>query len=169
MTTNPDAVLYLDGTEHTWQPGEFWYGDCSREHAVRNLGTTTRVHAVIDVLFTIELAALFPPAWQEQLTTPTRSSTTPPAGPDHPRRPAPHPAPPGGVHRLQPRPAPRRRPEAGRARPHHRPPHAHHRRAGLRAAARRPGRVALFQGGTNTVSSPTGRDEDGWNTFLTIG
>ncbi|MEY2230540.1 aspartyl/asparaginyl beta-hydroxylase domain-containing protein [Streptomyces sp. BF23-19] len=78
LTTNPDAVLYLDGTEHTWQPGEFWYGDCSREHAVRNLGTTTRVHAVIDVLFTIELAALFPPAWQEQLTTPTRSSTTPP-------------------------------------------------------------------------------------------
>ncbi|MFB7264844.1 DNRLRE domain-containing protein [Streptomyces nojiriensis] len=27
----------------------------------------------------------------------------------------------------------------------------------------------LFQGGTNTIGAPTGRDEDGWNTFLTIG
>ncbi|MFB6513440.1 aspartyl/asparaginyl beta-hydroxylase domain-containing protein [Streptomyces virginiae] len=68
LTTNPDAVLYLDGTEHTCQPGEFWYGDFSREHAVRSLGTTTtttRVHTVIDVLFTIELAVLFPPDWQD--------------------------------------------------------------------------------------------------------
>ncbi|MFG2484871.1 aspartyl/asparaginyl beta-hydroxylase domain-containing protein [Streptomyces virginiae] len=62
LTTDPDAVLYLDGTERTWQPGEFWYGDFSREHAVRKFGTTTRVHAVIDVLFTIELGALFPSA-----------------------------------------------------------------------------------------------------------
>ncbi|MEY2231451.1 DNRLRE domain-containing protein [Streptomyces sp. BF23-19] len=27
----------------------------------------------------------------------------------------------------------------------------------------------LFQGGTSTVGAPIGRDEDGWNTFLTIG
>ncbi|MGW6981601.1 DNRLRE domain-containing protein [Streptomyces sp. NPDC054932] len=27
----------------------------------------------------------------------------------------------------------------------------------------------IFQGGTNTIGSPMGRDEDGWNTFLTIG
>ncbi|MFF2793133.1 DNRLRE domain-containing protein [Streptomyces sp. NPDC058049] len=27
----------------------------------------------------------------------------------------------------------------------------------------------LFQGGTNNLGNPTGRDEDGWNTFLTIG
>ncbi|MFI8281364.1 aspartyl/asparaginyl beta-hydroxylase domain-containing protein [Streptomyces sp. NPDC085929] len=87
LTTNPDAVLYLDGTEHTWQPAEFWYGDFSREHAVRNLGTTTRVHAVIDTLFTIELAALFPLAWQEQLADadalinhPTPLDRTIPAG-----------------------------------------------------------------------------------------
>ncbi|MER5781241.1 aspartyl/asparaginyl beta-hydroxylase domain-containing protein [Streptomyces mobaraensis] len=87
LVTNPDAVLYLDGTEYTWQPGEFWYGDFSREHAVRNLGPTTRVHAVIDVLFTLELAALFPPAWQEQLTDadalinhPTPVDRTLPAG-----------------------------------------------------------------------------------------
>ncbi|MFE5863948.1 aspartyl/asparaginyl beta-hydroxylase domain-containing protein [Streptomyces virginiae] len=68
LTANPDAVLYLDGTEHTCQSGEFWYGDFSREHAVRNLGTTTRLHAVMNVLFAIELPVLFPPARQEQLT-----------------------------------------------------------------------------------------------------
>ncbi|WP_405791151.1 DNRLRE domain-containing protein [Streptomyces sp. NBC_00029] len=27
----------------------------------------------------------------------------------------------------------------------------------------------IFQGGTSTIGSPMGRDEDGWNTFLTIG
>ncbi|MGW7330634.1 hypothetical protein ACWGIU_18975 [Streptomyces sp. NPDC054840] len=27
----------------------------------------------------------------------------------------------------------------------------------------------LFQGGTSAVGAPIGRDEDGWNTFLTIG
>lgn len=27
----------------------------------------------------------------------------------------------------------------------------------------------IFQGGTSTVGAPMGRDEDGWNTFLTIG
>ncbi|MGW6706116.1 aspartyl/asparaginyl beta-hydroxylase domain-containing protein [Streptomyces sp. NPDC054956] len=67
ITTNPDAILLLDGVEHCWQPGEFWYGDFSREHAVRNLGKTTRVHAIIDVLFTAELATLLPTDWQARL------------------------------------------------------------------------------------------------------
>ncbi|MER7468529.1 aspartyl/asparaginyl beta-hydroxylase domain-containing protein [Streptomyces sp. NPDC097981] len=67
IVTNPDAILLLDGIEYYWQPGEFWYGDFSREHAVRNLGTTTRVHAIIDVLFTAQLAALLPADWQDRL------------------------------------------------------------------------------------------------------
>ena len=64
LVTHPDAVLVLDGVEHCWQPGEFWYGDFSREHLVRNTGPATRVHAVIDVLPTRELAELFPADWQ---------------------------------------------------------------------------------------------------------
>ncbi|MGW2826401.1 aspartyl/asparaginyl beta-hydroxylase domain-containing protein [Streptomyces sp. NPDC001443] len=67
IVTHPGAVLVLDGTEHRWQPGTFWYGDFSREHLVRNTGPVRRVHAVIDTLLTRELAALFPEPWQEQL------------------------------------------------------------------------------------------------------
>jgi hypothetical protein len=64
LDTHPEAVLVLDGVEHRWQPGEFWYGDFSREHLVRNTGSVTRVHAVIDALLTHELAKLFPASWQ---------------------------------------------------------------------------------------------------------
>lgn len=64
IVTQPGAVLVLDGVEHCWQPGEFWYGDFSREHLVRNTGPTTRVHAVVDALLTHELSKLFPSDWQ---------------------------------------------------------------------------------------------------------
>ncbi|MFE1986756.1 aspartyl/asparaginyl beta-hydroxylase domain-containing protein [Streptomyces mirabilis] len=67
IVTHPGAVLVLDGTEHRWQPGTFWYGDFSREHMVANTGPVRRVHAVIDALFTRELATLFPTKWQESL------------------------------------------------------------------------------------------------------
>ncbi|UXX94196.1 aspartyl/asparaginyl beta-hydroxylase domain-containing protein [Streptomyces sp. AD2-2] len=67
LVTHPDAVLVLDGVEHCWQPGDFWYGDFSREHLVRNTGPVTRVHAVIDALLTRELAELFPVDWQVAL------------------------------------------------------------------------------------------------------
>jgi hypothetical protein len=67
IVTHPGAVLVLDGAEHRWQPGEFWYGDFSRDHLVSNTGPVRRVHAVIDALLTRELAALFPEPWQEEL------------------------------------------------------------------------------------------------------
>ncbi|WP_158647655.1 aspartyl/asparaginyl beta-hydroxylase domain-containing protein [Actinoplanes sp. ATCC 53533] len=60
ITTQPGAVLVIDGEDHRWQPGELWYGDFSREHLVRNTGDTTRIHAVIDALLTRELVTLFP-------------------------------------------------------------------------------------------------------------
>ncbi|MFF6829519.1 aspartyl/asparaginyl beta-hydroxylase domain-containing protein [Streptomyces longwoodensis] len=65
VVTNPGAVLVLDGVEHRWQPGEFWFGDFSRLHRVQNTGTEARVHLVIDVLVTPGLASLFPDGWQE--------------------------------------------------------------------------------------------------------
>ncbi|MFF3505021.1 aspartyl/asparaginyl beta-hydroxylase domain-containing protein [Streptomyces sp. NPDC003247] len=64
VVTNPDAVLFLDGVEHRWQPGDFWFGDFSRTHRVQNTGTEHRVHLVIDVLVTPGLASLFPEDWQ---------------------------------------------------------------------------------------------------------
>lgn len=67
LITHPDAVLVLDGVEYCWQAGQFWYGDFSREHMVRNTGPATRVHTVIDALLTRELAELFPPDWQTAL------------------------------------------------------------------------------------------------------
>lgn len=68
ITVAPGAVLVLDGIEHCWEPGTLWYGDFSREHLVRNSGTETRVHAVIDALLTADLVGWFPPDWQGQLT-----------------------------------------------------------------------------------------------------
>ncbi|WP_299537345.1 aspartyl/asparaginyl beta-hydroxylase domain-containing protein [uncultured Streptomyces sp.] len=65
VVTNPGAVLVLDGVEHRWQPGDFWFGDFSRTHRVQNSGSEHRVHLVIDVLVTPGLASLFPETWQE--------------------------------------------------------------------------------------------------------
>ncbi|MEU1090069.1 aspartyl/asparaginyl beta-hydroxylase domain-containing protein [Streptomyces sp. NPDC005576] len=65
VVTNPGAVLVLDGAEHRWQPGDFWFGDFSRTHRVQNSGSEHRVHLVIDVLVTPGLASLFPETWQE--------------------------------------------------------------------------------------------------------
>jgi aspartate beta-hydroxylase len=69
ITTDPGAVLVLDGVEHRWQPGTLWYGDFSREHLVRNTSpAVVRVHAVIDALLTADLASWFPAPWQDLLT-----------------------------------------------------------------------------------------------------
>lgn len=63
VTTHEEASLDLDGEIHRWQPGEFWFGDFSRKHQIQNLGTEHRVHLVVDVLVTPELARLFPADW----------------------------------------------------------------------------------------------------------
>lgn len=68
LITHPEAVLVLDGVEHCWAAGQFWYGDFSREHMVRNTGPLTRVHAVIDALITRELAKMFPADWRSALS-----------------------------------------------------------------------------------------------------
>lgn len=43
-----------------WEEGELWYGDFMFPHRVRNGGTTTRVHLVIDLVKNEEVLALFP-------------------------------------------------------------------------------------------------------------
>ncbi|WP_035799615.1 aspartyl/asparaginyl beta-hydroxylase domain-containing protein [Kitasatospora mediocidica] len=63
LTTNPGAVVELDGVEHRWQPGEFWFGDFNRMHSVWNSGSEPRVHMVIDCHLVPELAEVFPADW----------------------------------------------------------------------------------------------------------
>ncbi|WP_093631545.1 aspartyl/asparaginyl beta-hydroxylase domain-containing protein [Streptomyces sp. 3213.3] len=65
VVTDEKATLVLDGVTHQWQPGEFWFGDFSRMHQIQNLGTEHRVHLVVDVLVTPELAQLFPADWAD--------------------------------------------------------------------------------------------------------
>ncbi|MCM2494904.1 aspartyl/asparaginyl beta-hydroxylase domain-containing protein [Burkholderia glumae] len=65
IVTNADAVLMLDGVEHRWQPGDFWFGDFSRRHYVANHGSEHRIHLVIDTLVTPSLAGLFPDQWAD--------------------------------------------------------------------------------------------------------
>jgi len=64
ITTNPRAILVIDGAEYCWQPGALWYGDFSRPHSVANAGDTQRVHLVIDCAVTPGLLALFPADFQ---------------------------------------------------------------------------------------------------------
>lgn len=82
LVTNPAAQLVLDGVEHCWQPGEFWFGEFCRPHLVRNEGTETRIHTVIDALLTSDLVELFPPQWRRALrgddVLMNRSSPNPP-------------------------------------------------------------------------------------------
>ncbi|MGW7579289.1 aspartyl/asparaginyl beta-hydroxylase domain-containing protein [Streptomyces sp. NPDC054765] len=65
VITQEEAFLDLDGAIHRWQPGEFWFGDFSRKHQIQNVGTEHRVHLVVDVLVTRELAELFPAEWAD--------------------------------------------------------------------------------------------------------
>jgi hypothetical protein len=59
IVTTPGAVLEIDGVEHRWQPGEWWYGDFSRPHRVRNTDDVTRIHLVIDAQPTEDLLERF--------------------------------------------------------------------------------------------------------------
>jgi hypothetical protein len=60
VTTTAGARLHIDGHEHHWQPGTFWFGDFSRPHRVENAGPGRRVHLVIDALPSKALIELFP-------------------------------------------------------------------------------------------------------------
>ncbi|MFC0435358.1 aspartyl/asparaginyl beta-hydroxylase domain-containing protein [Kutzneria buriramensis] len=70
VITHEKASLDLDGVIHRWQPGEFWFGDFSRKHQIQNLGPEHRVHLVVDVLVTPELAQLFPADWADYFAGP---------------------------------------------------------------------------------------------------
>lgn len=50
VTTNPQVTFIVGGESLRMQPGECWYADFTLPHSVRNDGTSSRVHLVIDVL-----------------------------------------------------------------------------------------------------------------------
>ncbi|GAA4139207.1 aspartyl/asparaginyl beta-hydroxylase domain-containing protein [Actinomadura keratinilytica] len=67
ITTNPGAVVVIEGAAHHWEPGRLWYGDFNRPHLVRNTGDDARIHLVLDTLVTPELLRLFPADVRDRL------------------------------------------------------------------------------------------------------
>jgi hypothetical protein len=48
VRTNPDVQFLLDGERVVMEEGECWYIDFTHRHSVANMGTTDRIHLVID-------------------------------------------------------------------------------------------------------------------------
>lgn len=48
LATNPEVEFYLDGVRVRMEAGECWYLDLSLPHRVQNLGTSERIHLVLD-------------------------------------------------------------------------------------------------------------------------
>lgn len=80
IVTNQDAILVLDGEEHCWQPGTFWYGDFSRPHSIANKGQENRVHLVIDTALSQPLLSLFPTDFTRRLAIADVLFERPPVG-----------------------------------------------------------------------------------------
>lgn len=59
VVTNPDVRFLVDGRRIPMAAGETWHVDVRFPHEVENLGTTHRVHLVIDLETSTELLALF--------------------------------------------------------------------------------------------------------------
>jgi Aspartyl/Asparaginyl beta-hydroxylase len=66
ILTHPDVAFVIDGHRMAWKPGEFWYGDFSRVHSVKNDSQMVRVHIVMDVQINEWLLNLFPPDFIER-------------------------------------------------------------------------------------------------------
>lgn len=50
ITTKPGVTFLLNGMPLAMEPGEAWYLRLADPHAVRNEGTSDRVHLVLDVV-----------------------------------------------------------------------------------------------------------------------
>jgi hypothetical protein len=58
VSTNPQVEFLLNGTRVDMEPGSAWYLRLRDEHSVANLGTSDRVHLVIDARVNTWLEAL---------------------------------------------------------------------------------------------------------------
>lgn len=61
VMTNPDVAFFVNGERVTMNPGEAWYIDFNLPHRVSNLGSTDRIHLVIDCVVNDWVLGLFPP------------------------------------------------------------------------------------------------------------
>lgn len=59
IITNEKVEFLIDGELVRMAPGECWYADFSKEHSVKNLGETDRIHLVIDLKTNDWLKELF--------------------------------------------------------------------------------------------------------------
>ncbi|WP_224249883.1 aspartyl/asparaginyl beta-hydroxylase domain-containing protein [Hyalangium gracile] len=59
ITTNPKVEFHLSGQRVPFGTGECWYLDFNLPHRVENLGSTDRVHLVVDCVLNDWLRALF--------------------------------------------------------------------------------------------------------------
>ena len=57
ITTNPGVEFLLEGRSIEMAPGEAWYLDLNRKHAVANRGSASRVHLVVDCVVSDWLTA----------------------------------------------------------------------------------------------------------------
>jgi quercetin dioxygenase-like cupin family protein len=71
IVTDPKVEFSIGDENVYWKPGEFWFGDFSKPHSLRNKSDITRVHLVLDCPITAQTLALFPENFITQIQTET--------------------------------------------------------------------------------------------------
>jgi aspartate beta-hydroxylase len=66
VVTHPGVKMYFEDHEYHWPAGELWYADFGRPHSVKNTGSDSRIHLVIDALISPELLRHFPPEFIDE-------------------------------------------------------------------------------------------------------
>lgn len=61
IITDPRVEFTIGDQDVYWKPGEFWFGDFSQPHSLRNKSDITRVHLVLDCAVNSDTLALFEP------------------------------------------------------------------------------------------------------------
>ena len=69
IITHPDVEFVINDRRCIWKPGEFWYGDFSLPHWVKNGSSIIRIHMVIDVEITDWVLTLFPKEFIERVAS----------------------------------------------------------------------------------------------------
>lgn len=67
IITDPRVEFTIGGQHVYWKPGEFWFGDFSLPHSLRNKSDITRVHLVLDCAVNQAVLALFDPVFIAQV------------------------------------------------------------------------------------------------------
>jgi len=60
IVTHRNVEFIIDNVRQGWRPGELWYGDFSKTHAVNNFSPIDRLHLIINVEVNDFILSLFP-------------------------------------------------------------------------------------------------------------